>query len=209
MSATTTYTVGDLLAIAEMHLLEDGGIDNWDWYSEAMEDYNASDDAAEDAANFLNALTINGADNWAWYDESRTGLAEYEEYLRALDELGKLSEALNIDGWKALPEPAAEEPTPEPVVVEPAPVLPAGAGNEALYNHIVSQYGEESALDIFFAAKDAGVWSRNTFEKDFEVATKVLKNHGSLADAQVALIAQVAKNGKLNTFLNKVKTSLV
>jgi hypothetical protein len=209
MSATATHTVDDLLAIAESQLLQEGGVDNWDGYDDAMDDYDQSDDEATDAVNFLNALTMCGVDNWDWYDESRTGLAEYEEYLRALDELGKLSEALNIDGWKALPEPAAEEPTPEPVVVEPAPVLPAGAGNEALYNHIVSQYGEESALDIFFAAKDAGVWSRNTFEKDFEVATKVLKNHGSLADAQVALIAQVAKNGKLNTFLNKVKTSLV
>lgn len=111
-------TIKQLLAVAEVTLLEIGGIDNWDWYSEAMEDYTPSGNEYADAENYLNALEINGVDNWDWYGESLTGLSEYEDYLRSLP---SIDNALDIYSWKLLQNTEEAEEnlsTEEPTVSE-------------------------------------------------------------------------------------------
>jgi hypothetical protein len=208
MNDSKTPTVADFFAVAEAELLRRGGVDNWDWYSESLEDYTEQKDQFADAHEFLRVLENNGVDNWTWYDECHTGLAEYEEYLQDLDEKGQVADALFFDAWKELdaikPEPVAVEPEP---VVE-TPKLPQGVGAQNLYDYIVSLYGEAEALTIFHAAVDARVWAINTFKKEYKKAIDLVKNGGTLEDARISLIEQTKKNGALKKFLAQVVENL-
>lgn len=76
----------------KLSLLENGGVDNWDGYSDAFStflEYNPelSDDELYDNAELkLAALESAGVNNWTWYEESLSGYSEYCDYLDGLDE---------------------------------------------------------------------------------------------------------------------------
>lgn len=211
-------TVEDHLIIARAHLLENGGVDNWEWYSDSLDDagYKKVEDPLEDAQNFLDALDDGGVKNWHWYGESITGLTEYEEYLESLNETGNLGNAENVLTWKIQYE--AEEQAKREAELEAkqneAAVLaeleankrrvPSGPSEEWLYSHIAEKYGENRALDIFEQAITNGLWKRNTFLTEFK---QVMKNRSAAAgpdfmeESRKLMLAKLEKNGKLASFL--------
>lgn len=197
-------TIEHLLAVAEVTLLEVGGVDNWDWYSEAMEDYTPSGDEYEDAENYLNALENNGVDNWDWYGESLTGLSEYEDYLRSLP---SLENALDIYSWKLLQDVEEEEIAPEEeeptTSKEQEIVRPEGVAAGRIYDHIASKVGAERADAVYVTAVDNGLWKQSTFPKEFKVSIKEIKAgvKEPLEAAKQKLASLIIKNGKLDTFI--------
>jgi hypothetical protein len=204
---TQELTVAALTDVAKMTLLSNGGVDNWDWYGQSLEDYGYEEvaDPYEDAANWLSALEAGGVDNWDWYGESLTGLYEYEEYLEGLDDL---TQALDVISWKDKvdSEPAVVEvvEVPEPVVEEKPKF--SGATEEALYARIVNKFGADRADEILALAKEKGVWAAHTFPTEFNKAVKVIKKgvEDPLEKAREALYVAVVRNGKLDKFLDEL-----
>lgn len=201
-------TIEQLLSVAKVTLLEIGGVDNWDWYSEAMEEYVPSGDEYEDAENYLDALENNGVDNWDWYGESLTGFHEYKDYLLSLH---SLSEALDVYSWQnreedvsAQDEAPVEEETSAPAVKDM--VRPEGIAAGQIYDHIVSTMGAECADEVYAKAIENGLWKQSTFPKEFKVAIKEIKAgvKEPLEAAKKKLASLIIKNGKLETFLKEI-----
>ena len=82
----TAINIGELLEAAERNLLEAGGVYNWRWYDEALEDYNETGDPAVDNSAWLSCLDGGGVDNWEWYYDSLEPLEGYREYLENIKE---------------------------------------------------------------------------------------------------------------------------
>jgi hypothetical protein len=201
-------TIEQLVTLAEVDLLKIGGVDNWDWHSEAMADYVESEDAFEDAGNYLSALQSNGVDNWDWYGESLTGLDQYEEYLRALP---SLDDALDVFGWKenlySSQEGIRVQDNP-PLSVEPPREKhkPNGQAAKQVFEHIASKFGKDRAEDIYDVAVEKGLWKQSTFPKEFKRALKEIQKgvKDPLEVARQKLVSTVIKNGKLDIFLTGV-----
>lgn len=198
-------TIDQLVMIAEVDLLEIGGVDNWDWYSEAMSDYVKSDDPFEDAENYLDALQSNGIDGWDWYGESLAGLSEYEEYLKSLP---SLDNALDIFGWKNM----MEEVQLEDDASKPAAIIAlekkqlTGEAAEQVYSHVIATFGIERAEEIYDSAIEKGLWKQTTFPKEFKLAIKEIQKgvENPLEVARQKLVNLVIKNGKLDEFLKGI-----
>lgn len=204
-------TIEQLLAVAEVTLLEIGGVDNWDWYSEAMAEYNPTGDEYQDAENFLNALENNGVDNWDWYGESLTGLSEYEDYLRALPDI---NQAIDIYAWKIRQEESdsQEEPAQAKTVIPKAKVAnrPEGVADGMIYDHVVSKMGADRADDVYASAIENGLWKQSTFPKEFKVAIKEIQAgvKEPLEAAKKKLASLIIKNGKLDNFLRELQSPM-
>lgn len=219
MATTSTPTAEQLLTKAKVSLLLAGGVDNWDWYGDALENYTESEDPYEDDANFLEALEIGGVDNWDWYGESLTGLSEYEEYLDGLDDIAT---AVDFDMWKAtiLPgveaeqEAAAQKAAAVMVAAAEAAVAqaelekyrPKGDTEAQVLARIVELFGEEDADRIFRLAKDNGLWHYNTWGKDFSKAIFVIQKgvENPIEVARAELFRITTKNGKMDKFLKSL-----
>jgi hypothetical protein len=220
MATTSTPTAEQLLTKAKVSLLLAGGVDNWDWYGDSLENYEESADPYEDDANFLNALEIGGVDNWEWYGESLTGLREYEEYLDGLDDIAT---AVDFDTWKAtiLPGIEAEQTAAANVAAaeKAAAVIvaaaqadlekyrPKGDTELQVLARIVELFGEEDADRIFRLAKDNGLWHYNTWDnKDFSKATSAIKKgvENPIEVARAELFRITTKNGKMDKFLKSL-----
>jgi hypothetical protein len=219
MATTSTPTAEQLLTKAKVSLLLAGGVDNWDWYGESLENYEESSDPYEDDANFLNALEIGGVDNWEWYGESLTGLREYEEYLDGLDDIAT---AVDFDTWKATILPgieaeqtaAAEQAAAVMVAAAEAAVAqaelekyrPKGDTELQVLARIVELFGEEDADRIFRLAKDNGLWHYKTWDKDFSKATSAIKKgvENPIEVARAELFRITTKNGKMDKFLKSL-----
>ena len=199
---TNAPTIKDLLNVAEMELLSIGGVDNWDGYDDALEDYEESDDLYEDADDYLRALKNHGVDNWAWYDASRTGLAEYEEYLNGLD---NLSETLDFSEWQSKAETEAAAIVPE-AAVEEAVIIERTESEEALHEYIALKFGVDKADEIFNLAVANGVWKRTTFPREFANAMEVVRKGVSnpLEVARGEILIEITANGKLDAFLRNL-----
>jgi len=219
MATTSTPTAEQLLTKAKVSLLLAGGVDNWDWYGDSLENYEESSDPYEDDANFLNALEIGGVDNWEWYGESLTGLREYEEYLDGLDDIAT---AVDFDTWKATILPgieaeqtaAAEQAAAVMVAAAEAAVAqaelekyrPKGDTELKVLARIVELFGEEDADRIFRLAKDNGLWHYKTWDKDFSKATSAIKKgvENPIEVARAELFRITTKNGKMDKFLKSL-----
>jgi len=219
MATTSTPTAEQLLTKAKVSLLLAGGVDNWEWYGDSLENYEESADPYEDDANFLNALEIGGVDNWEWYGESLTGLREYEEYLDGLDDIAT---AVDFDMWKATILPgieaeqtaAAEQAAAVMVAAAEAAVAqaelekyrPKGDTELKVLARIVELFGEEDADRIFRLAKDNGLWHYKTWDKDFSKATSAIKKgvENPIEVARAELFRITTKNGKMDKFLKSL-----
>lgn len=198
-------TIAKLLDVACIALLEQGGVDNWEWYGDSLEHYVPSSDKYEDAQSLLNSLELGGVDNWTWYSESLEGYDEYEEYLHTLTDLNT---ALYIWEWKQKVE---QEATVEPVAeVEVIPVaekrVVSGEAEKALYDFIVAKFDAEKADDVFELTIERGIWKYNTFTVEYKAAVKKIVKGVDfpLEVARAALLAAIIKNGKLNKFLDEI-----
>lgn len=200
-------TVEQLVTLARVSLLEQGGVDNWEWYSESLENYGyvKSDDEFEDAENLLEALRQGGVANWDWYGDSVAGLDEYEEYLESLP---NLNFALDVTSWKMIEDNKANTAVVPPVVevVTVVKSKPEGVAAEEVFAHIADKFGADRAEDVYFLAVEKGVWKQTTFPKEFKVALKEIVK-GVVNPLEVArrkLVATVIKNGKLDVFLDEI-----
>lgn len=203
-----TLTVDNLVTIATVDLLVQGGVDNWDWYGESLENagYTADTDPVVDAENFLSALQNGGVDNWDWYGESLTGLDEYEEYL---EDLQDLSAALNIHLWKVAQDVAekAAQANVAPVepVAEPVNTLltPRNESEKVLHAHLVANYPQVDADELFNTLIEGGFWKRNHFPVEFEKGIKEVKQgvENPMEKARAKMLALITKNGKLDAHI--------
>lgn len=200
-------TVEQLVTLARVSLLEQGGVDNWEWYSESLENYGyvKSEDEFEDAENFLEALREGGVTNWDWYGDSIAGLDAYEEYLESLPDLNG---ALDVMAWKELEKDNKANTAVAPVVEEAVVVKrkPEGVAAEQVFAHIVGKFGADRAEDVFDLAIEKGLWKQTTFPKEFKKALKeiVAGVSNPLEVARQKLVATVIKNGKLDVFLDEI-----
>ena len=112
-------TVEQLVTLAHVSLLEAGGVDNWEWYSESLENYGyvKSEDELEDAENLLEALRQGGVTNWDWYGDSIAGLDGYEEYLESFPNLDEVI-VWDVFSWKLAEEAKLAAVAVVPVVEE-------------------------------------------------------------------------------------------
>lgn len=77
-------------------LLEAGGVDNWEWYSESLEDAGITDDSTD--SEILAALLDGGVNGgWEWYGDSIEGFSGYEDHVRAQVNAG--DDYVSFDEW--------------------------------------------------------------------------------------------------------------
>jgi hypothetical protein len=199
-------TIEQLVTLAQVSLLEAGGVEDWDWYNESLENYGyvKSDDEFEDAENFLEALRQGGVTNWDWYGDSIAGLDEYEAYLESLP---NLDDALDVMSWKEMEKDKTSEVPVAPVVeVVVEKRKPVGVAEETLFAHIANKFGADRAEEVYDLAVEKGIWKQTTFPKEFKKALKVIVKGvvNPLEVARQALVASVIKNGKLDVFLDEI-----
>lgn len=202
-------TVEQLVTFAQVSLLEAGGVDNWEWYSESLENYGyvKSDDELEDAENLLEALRQGGVTNWDWYGDSIAGLDGYKEYLESFPNLDEVI-VWDVFSWK-LAEEAKLAAVPVVPVVEEVTVekrKPTGVAEETLFAHIAKKFGAERAEDVYDLAVEKGVWKQTTFPREFKIALKLIVGgvRNPLEVSRRKLMTDVIKNGKLDVFLDGI-----
>lgn len=79
-----------------MILLDHGGVDNWTWYSESIQQWEEDNDReVEDDEDRLYALEQGGVDNWEWYGESLEGYYDWTEHVEEHWEKGDF-----MDFWE-------------------------------------------------------------------------------------------------------------
>ena len=66
------------IGLQKLYLLQQGGVDNWEWYYESIEDYGD----IETDMDLLYALESGGVDNWSWYSESLEHFFEWRSHVR-------------------------------------------------------------------------------------------------------------------------------
>ena len=71
----------ELLDSVKISLLRAGGVDNWIWYSESIEQFETDNYEIEDDSDLLCALENGGVDNWEWYSESIEYYPEWEDHV--------------------------------------------------------------------------------------------------------------------------------
>lgn len=205
-------TISDYLNLATMEALEQGGVDNWEWYGESLTNYGYKplSDKYEDACDLLNALEQGGVDNWEWYDESLTGISEYEDYLREIGE-GNLDGAMSFDAFlyelkekneKERSAARAQREEAEPQESLSTPKYPSG---HKLYQYIVDSFGEDNAPGIYDTVINSGVWKFNTFPQEFSQAVKKVSTMGDLETARCEVLEKTINSGKMLTFIMNVR----
>lgn len=105
--------IQEYLDQTELRLLQFGGVDNWSYYGEALQDAGITDDSTD--SEILNALETGGVDNWSWYGEARGEFPFYEDYVREADEDGQkfLSYDEWLPGFQADKDVETNDPEPE------------------------------------------------------------------------------------------------
>lgn len=98
----SNFNVKEFLANTELYLLENGGVDNWDWYNESLSEANINSESS--AAEIINALNNGGVDNWTWYGESLGRFSEYADYVHHLSSSVSFNEdaLLSYEDWVSL-----------------------------------------------------------------------------------------------------------
>lgn len=202
---TTAYNTDTLVAIAEATLLVNGGVDNWEWYSESLSDagYEPQTDEGEDAIAFLNALEAGGVDNWDWYSESLSGLFEYREYLEALPDL---TQAMSIHQWQDAQATAKAEAAAE--VVEPVVEVrtPQNPSEQRVYGFVAENWPDADTTVVFDKlVTEVGLWKRSKSPKDFEKAMKSVKPGTAdfLEAARDNYVTIIIKNGLLKKMVTE------
>lgn len=203
-------TVEQLVMFAHVSLLEAGGVDNWEWYSESLENYGyvKSEDELEDAENLLEALRQGGVTNWDWYGDSIDGLDGYKDYLESFPNLDDVI-VWDVFSWKLAEEAKLAAVAVVPVVPVEEVVekrKPTSVAEEMLFAHIANRFGAERSEDIYDLAVEKGIWKQTTFPKEFKKALKEIVKGvvNPLEVARQKLVTTVIKNGQLDVFLDGI-----
>lgn len=196
-------TITDFLAEQELMLLEAGGVTNWDWYENALEDGECGDYA--DAADVINALDAAGVDNWTWYEESLRDFPEYRDYVCALPDF---QDALPYHTWEkerdaevarkaaADEAEATEKHAAKNVSVGHVNVV-RDKGNSCLYDAVAAVVGEKRAEEVTSQLILDGFWKRMMFTKEFTKSLEMVTPGEGLVGARVEYVSLLQKNGKL------------
>ena len=182
-------------------LLERGGVDNWEWYGDSLED--VPEDA--DTTEIVDALRNGGVDDWTWHDESIGEFAEYSDYVEEFTDDSYLS----YDEWVESDQSKnSDEDEPTPTIKEETPVKEISEQNKWLLDYIENNYSDENDTQELFEKTSATIWKRTTFPKEFDKATKKASASKSVAknfllDSSKNLFEMIEKNGKLDKFIQE------
>lgn len=179
-------------------LLERGGVDNWEWYSDSLE--NISEDA--DISEIVNALRSGGVDDWTWHDESIEKFPDYEDYVETFTDDSYLS----YDEWVKFNQ-SENYNEDEKAPIEEPPVKEISEQNKWLIDYIENNYSENNT-QILFEKVSAIIWKRSTFPKEFDKATKKAasseKPHQNfILKSSQNLFENIKKNGKLDKLIQE------
>lgn len=117
----------ELLDSVKISLLRAGGVDNWIWYSESIQQWEEDNDCEiEDDSDLLNALENGGVDNWDWYGES---LDHYFSWVDHVEEFYGTDEFLDYDDYATKMERCDDD---KDETVEPTNEI-----SEIKYTHLI------------------------------------------------------------------------
>lgn len=199
-----------------LSLLDQGGVDNWSWYGESLQeaDVNPCDNTPSEV---LAALEAGGVDNWSFYGEAIGEYPDYEDYVLALAE----GDYLSYDEWlpdqldRISREEAAEKAERERAEAEEAKAREAErkanetTGQVFIRNWVRDNYsGGDALTDKIF--EDGSIWQRSAFTKIFDKAMKSCQNSGEsfnkiqLQEAYCKLLVNDHEN-ELKKFVDNFK----
>lgn len=173
----------ELLINAKANCLSAGGVDNWEWYSESLEDHLQGSPDTCSNEEWLNALENGGVDNWSWYGDSLEQFWRYEEHLNELERTG-VTDFPTFEEWSntaATSETIEVEVVPE--AISDTPVLPLQR-NEMAMAILRMKIDEflatkpESALtpdEFYTSLVDIGWLKADTYPKVFKKATTMVE----------------------------------
>lgn len=190
----------------ERYLLENGGVDNWEWYDESLKEHGITGDDNVDNADWLRCLENGGVDNWTWYDESLRSFSEYSDYIDSIPK-SKLDDYMGYEAWEAQND--ADNETNENIVPEIVDETPKpwieDEGDEILYKYCQEILAEEDVTTVYNDAKRR-IFKKNAFPKEFYKATNLIGETGiTKLEARVLYINAVIASKKLSPWLEKVK----
>lgn len=181
-------------------LLEEGGVDNWEWYEDSMEEVSDRNDDSEVAA----ALRNGGVDNWTWYDESLGEFFSYQDYVEdnPNDYVG-YDEWLEKEDARVEQEEAEAEAKAAQEAQEEKPTA-LSQEKEMLLGYISQSFDEEKAYEVFERV-DAQFWKRINNPKEFEKAMELAQNDKDnfLEAARNHFFNIMKKNGKLDKMIEE------
>jgi hypothetical protein len=194
----------ELLAIAKAKLLLYYGVEEWSGYFKAAEAYESADHEAEDSISFVEAMKSGGVEYWRYHREVLAKLSAYRDYLDSFTELSEAATYSNWPGMVAVTHTAKGYRR----ATETKPLVVAGNGdptNQALLNHLASNYSEYDPLKLFLAlTNEKHLWKINTFPKEFKLATSEIKGPGdTIEKARTKFLELIMKNGKLDKLIKE------
>lgn len=212
-----SYSKKDFINEAEVYLLETGGVDNWDWYTDSLNDANFTRTGNEkiDNENWLAALDSGGVDNWVWYSESLQDLSEYIEYLEEFEKNNLIENALTYFMWsinKDIKTGVNENDSKDFKVEDHNYKGNSGVIVESLGNRLLREYVSEAinfglfsvpTSKVFDLVKE-NIWKRNVFNKEFEKSLKFLVKGSGFEPAQEEYLRLLKENGKLDKYILKI-----
>lgn len=187
-------TVEEHLDNVFVTLLERGGVDNWTWYEDAMEEVENPEDSSEVAQTLLN----NGVDNWEWYEASLDDFFSYSEYV----ELNP-NDYLGYDEWVKQKEQVVEVET-ESRNEENVEVVRSPQG-QMLFDYISQTFDDVKSEEIFDKINPT-LWKRNNHTKEFDKAIKITKpkkNSNYVVEAAKNFLNLMIENGKLDKIIKE------
>lgn len=190
------YTAQDTqnyLILLERDLLQAGGVDNWSFYDQAMDEYIVSDDEVIDASNWLNALEMNGVDNWEFYELSLDGLSEYEDYLQYRNS------DLDFYDWKntVRNQNVTTKVESTDVVTEKIPVSESESYLREILYDWEDNYGNLENIDELISL----IWKRSTFPKIFDKA--ISNSDGNIENIRFSYVKKLVDTKEFQDFLKQ------
>ena len=189
----TEQNTQNYLTLLECDLLQAGGVDNWSFYDQAMDEYIASDDEVIDASNWLNALEMNGVDNWEFYELSLDGLSEYEDYLQYRNS------DLDFYEWKSTVrnQNVTSEVESTDVVTEKITVYESESYLREILYGWEDNYGNLENIDGLVSL----IWKRSTFPKIFDKT--ISHSDGNIESIRLSYVKKLVDTKEFHNFLKQ------
>ena len=211
----------ELLDSVKISLLQAGGVDNWTWYSESIEQFENDNYEIEDDADLLCALENGGVDNWEWYSES---LGHYPEWEDHVNEFYETDNYLDYEDFgielerrekeeraeRLAKKKAEEEAKPKSeiaqlkydhlILAEKIAEFTDGERVEYFYKKVVESEGFWSGLgtdegrSIFNEAKSENKWTEAALVKIPTIASDVGAFKSQIVDGKTGLLCKTKKD---------------